>query len=552
MNYNNKMINKIVCVLFLFLFSVCYGQGANNVRKNHTKKLIYTLKPGESFPHNESKMMVNNKGVDIEFYISNKHNKWTYYKNGTVKYDVPYLFRSGYLFNEPVIVVNGYVNKTKMQSILLKDGKKIGPFKKVFPIVVVENLISTLKGYIVTDNSGEKYVEFNTNTTYGPFSSIKEIKYSNLGVVIAYQNKQQHYVLLNGKSYGPYLDTKLTYDYKILPQIDHFWFKDSSSLQNDFWKLNIRNQIIEGEFKRVVNIEYFENETFNFSGLEYVNGHLQKWIVSNNVKYYDVNDRIFQFTNNLGKVLTLEKKGEPFDYKSKYISYLDNVLQAEVKKSIVYKCRTTNSSYFPVVYEDSVDQNLLYIPGVNKQITIFNKKEIRGFEITIYNDDYLYITKKDSTLFINGKETQFKHVLYTYPTFDNEYIIVTNEGNHYNFICNDKILSLDELKAKSLHIDYNFHIDNRANIQVEYPQQYILTNKGKNKFGPFEYNEFKKCEATKDGLHYAYHNFNKNQIVIDGKIIGDGNNLIYNETLNAFQWLEIDNNSLIQHTYMLN
>ncbi len=545
-----KMIKKVVSLLFLFLISTSYGQVVDSLRKEHTKKKIYTLKPGETFPYNESKMMVTNKSVDVEFYISDTTNKWSYCKNGNIKYDVPFLFYSGFFNNEPVIVISEYVNNSKLQSLLLKNGTKIGPFESVWPVFVVENNSHILQGYITKSVKGETYIDLKTNIKYGPFTKIKEVFYNKNGVMIAYHTNQKHFVLLNNKLFGPYLDTKLAESYMSNKNIEHFWFKDSISLQKNYWKLNFKNKIITDEFKNCPTIYYLKNGSISYTIYKQVNGKSTECIVSNNVDYPKEHNKIFQYQNNQGNVLTLVRKGSNFS--NLFTSYFDNVKQSEIKKSISWNCQTAYSSYFPVVFEDSIDENKLIIPGVNKQLIISNKNEIRDRKIFIYNDDLMFIDKIDSTLYLNGVATQHKHVLEIIPAINNEYIIMKKDGYFSTFFCKDKVLNLSELKANSLHRDYNLHIENKANTLMENNKRFILTNQGKNKFGPFEYDDFRTYEVSENGLHYAYHNFNKNQIVIDGKIIGDGNNLIYNETLNAFQWLEIDNNSLIQHTYMLN
>lgn len=436
---------------------------------------------------------------------------------------------------------------------------------------------------------GKKY--FRVNTTgkkYGPYDEINARYHEQQQVLYgySYSNEGKNYFedLVNNKSYGPldggglwYIDEKnIIYSYTEM--------NSETSKKETFLVANVKKS---GPYEQVVyrrptsattpaiiifkeNGKYYINlkqySDIAFASYPNVTEIKTGWVIegkmdraSKDISVYLPDGRnlintekIKHLYNYNGEILKFEHQAGGGSHAAYKVSFKDQEIGTfAMKKSNRSDLVTSdffnhilmkvdiNETNWSMAYED-----VSYMYSSSKGlIGPLTKDEVRK---TYYFAGGYASIREDSTLVMNGKKVLDDIIMIDFREYPESWWAFQQRGDYVYPFKNGKEIPVADLPKK--HSYYNTIA--KPVIKVRRGDEYFLRVQGSDDLlGPVR--KYDPFAISTDGKHYAVVNGQNDYVVVDGKQLTKGFNIVFNEELNAFHWLDQVEQKIYLYTYKL-
>lgn len=525
-----------IALFFTLILSFSFSQNVVKVKGKHTKTLIHTLKEGEFISRGESKILIQSTGVGHEFIVENGKREYKLYKNGKFQGNFSSFHFTGDDYWKTTVEING-----KQQFYMhFANGTKQGPFDQIDALTSWKNGKYIVDGYQYKINKMYYFHYFHSKKTFGPFEYLTINSISNEDLTYTYKIDNKIHFNHNGKDFGPYEDAKIDYTF-IGPSTKKFAFKYKN--QKGEWKVYYQKEL-PLSFWSAPSIRVFNNDQIAITGTDVSSKKGEEYVYINGQKFLSRYYKADVIYNSFGDVLhVFRNSGKDTIYEGKNHLGVFNTVD-------LYWGNLENTPYFRMLFKKDLGNNVFeysaYKKNEFKVVGTSNDFEIKDFYIV--GEDFIYISKSDSTLFVNGKKTEHtKIVNYDCSYFPDIYMVKKN-GIYDEFYKNGIKITFEEAKLGPIYPEW-YNVKGKAyNFDFKDDKAYVIPKGSEKRFGPVEANNF--FAFSNGNKHYAECNDRKMEVFIDGKLISSGFSLTHDPKKNQFHWLSLDKNKLYLHTYV--
>jgi hypothetical protein len=525
-----------ITLIFLFILSLSFSQNVVKVKGKHTKTLIHTLKEGEYISRGESKILIQSTGVGHEFIVENGKREYKLYKNGKLQGNFSSFYFSGDKFWKSVVEING----KKLYYMHFTDGGKHGPYDQIDAITSGSNGVYNVDGYQYSLNDMYYFHSFHTKKTYGPYSFLHVSSASKNELAFSYKQNEKVHIHHNGVDFGPYEDAKFDYTY-LAASTRKFAIKYKN--KNGEWKVYFKKEI-PITFRSEPNVRIFSNDNIAITGTELGTDRNVEYVYVNGQKFESKYYKYEVIYNSFGDVLHLFKNnGKDTVFESKNPLGVHHTID-------LYWGNIENTPYFRMLFKKDIGNGVFeysaYKKNEFKVVGTSKDFEIRNFFIV--GEDFMYIRSSDSTLVLNGKETEHSKVASLDCSYYPDIYMIKKNGIYDDFYKNGKKITFEEAKMGPIYPEW-YNVKGKAfNFEFKDDKAYVIPKGSEKRFGPVEASNF--FAFSKGNKHYAECDDRKMELFIDGKLFSPGFSLKYNPQTNQFHWLSLDKNKLYLHTYI--
>jgi hypothetical protein len=526
-------MKKLQILLFLTLLPVlAWGQ---------QKEFLMNLPAGEELDLDNSIILPTTTGADYEITTQTDDYSGTYflYTRSVSKKPIAVDTRLGEFITTGKEGGQHYfrVNTT---------GKKYGPYKEIKARYNEEKKV--LYAYSYTKDGKSYFEDLVNNKSYGPIDGGDLWYIDEKNLVYSYTEinskttKKETYLIENGKKSGPY--EQVVYQKSVsATSPDLVIYKQNGKY---FVRLKQYSDIAFASYPSVTEIKngwVVEGKTDPSAKdkLIYLPDG-RKLASSQNIKHLvNYNGEILKFEHLAGKgshaaykVYFKDKEIGTFAMKK---SYRSDLKSTDFFNHILMKVDVTENNW-SMAYED-----VSYMYSSSKGlIGPFTKDEIRK---TYYFSGGYASIKADSTLEMNGKKVLDNIIMTDFRDYP-DWWAFQHRGDYVYPFRNGKEIPVSELPEKRNH----YNTTDKPVIKVRRGDEYFLRVKGSEKLlGPVR--KYDPFTISDDGKHYAVVNSQNDYVVVDGKQLTKGFNIVFNQHLNAFHWLDQVGDKIYLYTYKL-
>lgn len=502
-------------ILFASIFSIA-----------QEKKYLITIKEGQYFNTDDSKVIPKENGFDWEVVVEddNRH----YFKYTETAKNVPV----GIVTHPGAFMSMGRENGMRFY-INNVTGEKYGPLEDLS--ARYDENKKVLYGYSYKENGQMKFVDLRTNKSYeGGLWFIDE---ENL--VYSYNEGDQVFLNENGKIHGPY--QQVSYKVPALAEIeplitykldDKFYVSAKHCKDVAFDRHPVIQELKDGWL--VTGSHDFKTKI--------------KYCYHPNGNTYEKSDKLDHLFNYKGDVLKCVHEAGGGSYAAFNVSYNGNHLGTFALKT-GYREDVWKSDFFNVTLMGVTinspsssfakqQENFYFSPtkGLLGPIDEDASKQVHFFSGGI-----AYIA--DSVLNINGKET-LKGIAFAVFRDETDWYAFQKRGDYLYPFRNGKEIPTAELPDKYKYFD----TEDKHAIKVQRKDEFYIRVKGKDKlYGPVR--QYDGFSVSDDGEHWATERGDDGSIIIDGKVVGKGYKLSFNNQLKAFHWWNVIDNKVYLYTF---
>lgn len=424
-------------------------------------------------------------------------------------------------------------------------GKKFGPYDEI--IARYDEDKEVLYGYSYTKEGKNYFVDLVNNKSYGPFDGgglwyidEKNIIYSYMEVN-SETSKKKTFLVENGKKSGPYEQvfyrrpTSATTPALIIYKEDGKYFvglKQYSAVAFASYPTVTEIKtgwVIEGKTDRASK----DMSIYMPDGRKLDNTEKIKHL-------FNYNGEILKFEHLAGggshAAYKVSFKDQDIGTYAMKKSYRSDLATTDFFNHILLKVDVTETNW-SMAYED-----VSYMYSSSKGlIGPFTKDEVR--KTYFFAGGYASI-KEDSTLEMNGKKVLDDIIMTDFREYPESWWAFQQRGDYVYPFKNGQEIPLAELPKKQNH----YSTTDKPVIKVRRGDEYFLRVKGLDKLlGPVR--KYDPFAISTDGKHYAVVNSQNDYVMVDGKQLTKGFNIVFNEKLNAFHWLDQVEQKIYLYTY---
>jgi hypothetical protein len=548
------------------------AQNTIRIRPPHQIEHIYTLKEGEHFFRKESKLDFKFDGVNYSFQTTLKGKHYLHEKGKTKK---TLFSNKDQIWYHPNRYKNCQISK-KDHLLTVKhnaSGKSYGPFQwgrfvyneKLKPVRSNSNYTtaSDLNAfyYYTLDNSDttiavsrrarDYFIVIPGKEPLGPFKEAAIYKANGEELIYSYRQNGGEYLYENGAIYGPYEDLIYTTGNGEHPtprtEKSMYFF-----LRNGVWRashpdlesysFSKRPQFRAHHFS--VNVVELDNQKCKV----FTNGEL---LMDTHEQFYCINWNQDELA--FSKVHHDNRRSYDIHYE---VHYKDSLLGVFKKSNTVSMMQYANQEhdYFNqgLMKRDTLengsyaDNGIYYFSPTKGWIGPYEDKKLTRLYFsgnTTVNFNY-----KDSILQFQDGRFYDKVVATDFSKGNNEWWMLVREGYYDQPYRNGVKYSGDKLPVSFWH----YRTPDKPYVLVYQGEEQFVKPKNSNRLiGPVSPRS--EIAISKDAQNYAEGLRTGNIILINERPISEGFNLVYNNKLDAFHWINIDDkNRVYLHTYELN
>ena len=526
-------MKKLQILLFLTLLPVLtWGQ---------QKEFLMNLPEGEELDLDNSRILPTATGADYEITTQTDDYSGTYflYTRSVSKKPVAVDLRPG------EFITTGKEGGKKYFRVNT-TGKKYGPYEEITARYDEEKQV--LYAYSYTKEGKGYFEDLVNNKSYGPIEGGGLWYIDDKNLVYSYTEtnsettKKEAFLIENGKKSTPY--AQVTY-------------KKSTSATNPALIIYKQNG------KYYVSLK--QHKDIAFATYPIVKEIKNGWVVEGKTdpsakdksiympdgRKLENSDKLKHLINYDGEILKFEYLaggGSHAAYKVYFNdqeigtyamkkSYRSDLQTSDFFNHILMKVDVTATNW-SMAYED-----VSYLYSSSKGlIGPFTKDEIR--KTYFFAGGYASV-KADSTLEMNGKKVLDNIIMTDFRGYP-DWWAFQQRGDYVYPFKNGKEIPVSELPKERNH----YNTTDKPVIKVRRGDEYFLRVKGSDTLlGPVR--KFDPFTISEDGKHYAVVNSVNDYVVVDGKQMTKGFNIVFNAELNAFHWLDQVEQKIYLYTYQL-
>ncbi len=553
--------------LLLLITGVISAQRTIRVRPQHQKEAIYTLKTGENLMVDESKISFNISGANYDFTTiyknatyKNSRGKRVKIRNNAVRGGSPRDYKNWRVKekNQKYTVVHKAKNKSYGsfdgayyvydRSIKLTVKNQFFSTKSdLYGMVYHQNQMDTINGEVKFIQR-HYYVVKPGEKPEGPYKQARILYAANNQFIYRYTTAEGVYLNKNGKIKGPYQNV-LQYANAEGSETDkQFYFYQ----QNEMWYCSFP-PLKDSVFTRS---PYFHGNGFSVHsastpGLKYfihVDGRIrqdspQQFSLFNQQQNELAFSRAPTAKNNVAWLYDVAYNGKSIGrFQANALPALrvvvgetDYFTKGLIKIDTVSEPMASNSG-----------EKALYFYSPAQGLTgPFNDQ--RNNTVYFYDDAYFVFSYNDSTLRTsNGK--LYENIIATdFSDYPKSWWMLKADGDIHQPYKNGKKSNASTYPKRFK----NYKTPDKPFVLAQRDTSYYIKPQGSGRLlGPVKKNS--QIVLAKDQQNYIECLRNGGIILLNDKAISTGFNVVYNQQLNAFNWVSLDDqNRIYLHTYEL-
>lgn len=563
-------IRIILGILGLFSFAAA-AQNVIRIRPQHQIEHIYTLKDGENFYRKESELGFLFDGVNYSFRTT-LNGKQYFHEKGKA---ITLLNINGGAWLYP----NRYKNcrVTKKDNMLTvkhnKSGKSYGPF--YWGRFIFNEKLKTSRTdsdyrtpselfafyYVLKDESNsalsatrqprEYYIVIPGEEVLGPFKDAAIYKATEDELIYSYRLEEGKYLYENGVMHGPYEDLiyitgnedrplPRTENSLLYYQTNGVWYGNHPDLKP--YSFSTRPQFHSNYYSaKVIELD-------NQNCCIYSNGEI---LLSTHERFYNMNWFLDDLEFNKSSILN--KRGFPIRYEVSYHDSLLGVFQ-KVNNVQFFNSSMHDKDHFPIGLKrcDTLengnykDDSIYFFSPTEGWIGPYEDKKMTRVYFT--GETTVAYNYRDSTLKFQDGRFYDQVVAADFTSSTKDWWMLRREG-HYDQPYKNGVKD----KGQNLPNSFlTYRTPNKPHVLVfKGAEQFVKSRYSNTLIGPVSPRS--EIAVAKDGVNYAEGLRAGGIILINNRAISEGFNLVYNDKLDAFHWINIDEkNRVYLHTYELN
>lgn len=515
---------KILFILLIFSPNLLISQNIIKVRAQHQSKTIYKMRHEEELGYNESNIAAKQNGIDYEFK--------TYYKNSLFQHKKGRRsFKIIWYRND--FISSNYDSDLNETTFKLKRNKRVyGPYKSVNAFFNEDK--KELYGFRY-QKDGKTFIEKANRTILGPFDECVILETNSKNFIYKYKIGSEWHITINKNTFGPFQNVQLHTNFQRNFQLISF-------KEKNLWQ--VKHPIFDSIYFSEIPEVYFDDKDDSFT----VKGNMK---AENNTTYYinskgnkkEFSSKNYFVINNQDDTLFLNSIG-----KSNYVfnATLNNELIGQFKIGLNLYMGDQVSDLFPVELRPSSsvnNQQYFIMSASNGLLGPFNTEDKYNYHF--FGNNWAFFNKVDSTLMINGEPKQNNILAVDFTKAPKETWILKSGDKFAQPYKNNK-------KGKTSKMPYHFRYFNTPDkpfLKIFKDEKYyIRAAKSQKLLGPVF--QSSHIVLAKDESNFAENSWRDGKILINGKVFGEGFNLIYNTEMNSFHWLSLENKKyLTLHSY---
>lgn len=540
---------KVVSSLAALTLAV-WGQAQQviTVRDQHSRTLINTLAKEEFIVRGEARIMVQTDGEHYE-YLTQREGKYRLYENDRLKHILPFA-----RFEKPAF----YAYSEKENNVWVtyaKIGEKtLGPYRNLRFYHNGDARLEDLYGYLYETDEGKFITDRVGNKTYGPFEDVTWNGMVRNQLLIVAKNAGMYTVIDHAKTYGPYEAAEYLYTEE--PEDVSFAYKEKG-----VWRIHSKVKI-DMQFVDKPELRFAPDGSWRVCGIPAGSDGKQRIFLQDGTTYLNTAELQSIYFPGM-PVLTVERSGTTllpgltgrFEYNQAYVVKKGDVSLGEFYIEILNgQLIGKTDKFYPLAFYRKLPQGvseskkefcLLRADGTfTAPIPVFGR-----YTVSIGGDGYGYVDTKEGVLYLNGEKQQYTGVeMVDLTSYPQTWLMAAKQGYYTTFYKNGK-----PDPAATLEKKFNYtRFQSRSLpyiIVKENDKSYAKVPQSSKLYGPI--NPRSVMAFSKNNAHYAEGDERNAQVLIDGKVIGSGFGLVYNQHKNAFHWVEQEGQKLYLHTYEL-
>ncbi|MES2556116.1 MAG: FHA domain-containing protein [Bacteroidota bacterium] len=536
-------------IMALTLAVGAHAQKVITVRAQHSKVLINTLRANENIVRGETRLLIKTDGERYE-YLTGEGQTYRHYENDRLLQTLPYA-----RFDRPKYYTWAKYENAKYMTYGKIGQKEIGPYQQLHFLTSGINADQALHGYYYTENDRSTFIDRETGKTYGPYDAISWPKVSREHLLFSYRKGNGWWVVDRKGTYGPY-DSVVPLYASTQPEGLAYTYK-----QKGVWRVHCKAEITK-TFTLKPSLQFAEDGSWEVCGVATQSDGKQHIFLQDGT-VYDQHQEIQ--TIRFPGLPVLIAKGHAritypefdcqFDYSESYtIQRGEEVLGEFYIERLYGKLIGKSDKIYPLVlYKKnpegiSTSRKEFYLLHAEKGLTSPIPGDAR-YKLSVGGDTWAYLGGTERFLFLNGEQQSWSNVnMVDVSASPKNWYMAVKEGNYVNLYRNGKADASAETADK--FATYNYPTRNKPFVVVtENDKSYAKTPHSSKLYGPV--NPRSIIAFSKNNTHYAEGDERSAQILIDGKVIGKGYGLVYNEDKNAYHWVSQEGQKLYLHTYEL-